>query len=48
MYACAMLLQQMLSNDPDMPLAVPVSLNNKSAISMGESFRNTKHNWHLR
>jgi hypothetical protein len=45
--ACAMLVQELLGNDPDMPLGVPILLDNKSAIAMGQSFRNTKHNRHI-
>jgi len=45
--ACAMLIQEMLGNDPDKPLGVPLLLDNKAAISMGNSFRDTKHNRHV-
>ena len=42
-----MLVQELLGNDPDMPLGVPILLDNKSAIAMGQSFRDTKHNRHI-
>ena len=42
-----MLIQEMLGNDPDEPLGVPLFVDNKAAISMGNSFRDTKHNRHV-
>ena len=45
--ALAMLIQEVRGNDPDEPLAIPLLLDNKSAISMGESYRDTKHNRHI-
>ena len=45
--ACAMLVQELRSNDPDLPLLVPILLDSRAAISMGESFRDTKHNHHI-
>ena len=45
--ACAMLVQELRGNDPDLPLLVPILLDNWAAISMGESFRDTKHNCHI-
>ena len=43
----AMLIQEMRGNDPDTPLCVPVLVDNQSAIAMGVSFRDTKHNRHI-
>ena len=45
--ACAMLVQELRRNDPNLPLLVPILLDNWAAISMGESFRDTKHNCHI-
>jgi hypothetical protein len=42
-----MLVQELRGNDPDLPLRVPILLDSRSAISMGDSFRNTKHTRHL-
>ena len=45
--ARAMLVQELRGNDPDLPLLVLILLENQAAISMGESFRDTKHNHHI-
>ena len=43
----AMLIQEMRGNNPDTPLNIPVLVDNQSAIAMGISFRDTKHNRHI-
>jgi hypothetical protein len=45
--ACAMLVQELHGHAPDTPLGVPVLLDNKSAISIGESVRDTKRGRHI-
>ena len=45
--AMAMLVNELAGNDPDLPLHVPLLLDNKAAISMGESFKDTKHTRHI-
>jgi hypothetical protein len=45
--AIAMLHNDINGNDPDMPLDIPILLDNNAAISMGESFRDTKHTRHI-
>jgi hypothetical protein len=45
--AVAMLYNDLHGNHPDMPLNIPILLDNKAAISMGESFRDTKHTRHI-
>ena len=45
--ACAMLVQELRGNDPDLPMAVPILLDSMSAIGMGESFRDTKRTRHV-
>ena len=45
--AIAMLYNDINGHDPDMPLNIPILLDNTAAISMGESFRDTKHTRHL-
>jgi hypothetical protein len=42
-----LLVQELRGNHPDTPMEVPVLLNNKSAISIGESVRDTKHGRHI-
>ena len=39
--ACDMLVQELRGNDPDLPLLLPILLDNRTAISTGESFRDT-------
>ena len=52
-YACvainalAMLVNEFEDCDPDMPLNIPLLLDNTACISMGESFRDTKHTRHI-
>jgi hypothetical protein len=43
----AMLVQELRDNDPDRPLAVPIMIDNRAAISMGQSFRDTRHTRHI-
>ena len=39
--ACAMLVQELCSNDPNLPFLITILLDNQAAISMGESIRDT-------
>ena len=43
----AMLYNDINGRDPDTPLNLPIILDNTAAISMGESFRDTKHTRHI-
>ncbi len=45
--ALAMLIQEIRGNDPDLPMGFLLVLDNRAAISMGDSFRDTKHNRHI-
>jgi hypothetical protein len=45
--ALSMLVQDIRNADPDSPQRIPMLLDNKACISMGESFRDTKHNRHI-
>jgi hypothetical protein len=45
--ALAMLYNELQGCDPDMPLNIPLLLDNTACISMGESFRDTKHTRHI-
>jgi hypothetical protein len=45
--ALAMLYNDINGRDPDTPLNIPILLDNNAAISMGESFRDTKHTCHI-
>ena len=45
--ALAMLYNDINNRDPDTPLNIPILLDNRAAISMGESFRDSKHTRHI-
>ena len=45
--AMAMLINDMNGRDPDTPLNIPLLMDNTAAISMGESFKDTKHTRHI-
>jgi hypothetical protein len=45
--AIGMLLKDIRGLDTDVPLRIPLLLDNKACISMGESFSDTKHNRHI-
>ena len=45
--AMAMLYNDINGRDPDTPLNIPIILDNTAAISMGESFRDSKHTRHI-
>ena len=45
--AMAMLVNELEGRDPDMPLHIPLLLDNQACIAMGESFKDTKHNRHI-
>ena len=42
-----MLIQEIRGNDLDLPMGFLLVLNNMAAISMGDSFRDTKQNRHI-
>jgi hypothetical protein len=43
----AMLVNDINGRDTDMPLNIPMMIDNKACISMGDSFRDTKHTRHI-
>ena len=45
--AMTMLYNDINGRDPDTPLNIPIILDNTAAISMGESFRDSKHTRHI-
>jgi Reverse transcriptase (RNA-dependent DNA polymerase) len=45
--AMAMLVQDIRFGEPDLPLRIPMLLDNKACISMGESFRDSKRTRHI-
>jgi hypothetical protein len=45
--AMAMLVQDIRFGDPDLPLRIPMLLDNQACISMGETFRDTKRTRHI-
>jgi hypothetical protein len=45
--ALSMLIQDIFNADHNAPQRIPMLLDNKACISMGESFRDTKHNRHI-
>ena len=45
--ALSMLVNEMDSRDTDLPLRIPLLLDNTAAIAMGDSFKDTKHTRHI-
>jgi Reverse transcriptase (RNA-dependent DNA polymerase) len=45
--ATMMLINEIRGLDPDSPIRTPILIDNKAAISMGESFRDTKRTRHI-
>ena len=45
--ALAMLYNDINNQDPDTPLNIPILLDNRAAISMVESFHDSKHTRHI-
>jgi hypothetical protein len=45
--AMAMLINELSGLDPDLPLDIPLLIDNKACIAMGEAFKDSKHNRHI-
>jgi hypothetical protein len=45
--AMAMLVQDIRGNNPDDPINFPIMIDNQACISMGDSYRDTKHTRHI-
>jgi hypothetical protein len=45
--ALAMLYNELQGCDPDMPLHIPLLLDNTASIAMGDSFKDSKHTRHI-